>query len=72
MAYYGSYSNTDDLVQMAHTREELAKKLAALKAWLDSKGMKVDAEKSKIVVGGTGMGVIQQTWLCGSVEREYN
>lgn len=28
---------TDDLVQMAHTKEELAKKLAAWKACLDSK-----------------------------------
>lgn len=55
---------TDDLVQMACTREELAKKLAACKACLDSKGMKVNA---KIMVGGAGMGVIQQTsaWSCG-------
>lgn len=56
---------TDDLIQMAHTREELAKKLAAERACLDSKGMKVNGEKSRIMVGCAGMGVIQQTvaWL---------
>lgn len=61
---------TDDQAQMACTREELAKKIAAWKACLDSKGVKVNAEKSKIMFGGAGMGVIQQTsaWpygVCG-------
>ena len=57
----------DDLVLMAHTREDLARKLAAWKTCLEVKGMKVNAGKSKVMVGGAGLGVIPRegAWPCG-------
>ena len=57
----------DDLVLMAHSREDLAKKLVAWKSCLEVKGMKVNAAKSKVMVGGAGLGVLPQSgaWPCG-------
>ena len=57
----------DDLVIMAPTMEQLGRRVADWRASLLGKGLKVNAGKSKVMVGSSGgkMLVNSGNWLCG-------
>ena len=57
----------DDLVIMAPTMEQLGRRLADWKARLLGKGLKVNAGKSKVLVGSSGGKMIVNSgkWPCG-------
>lgn len=57
----------DDLVLIATTRAELCMKLQAWRGCLVGKGLKVNAEKSKVMVTDGVSGVMSETgaWPCG-------
>ena len=62
----------DDLVIMAPTMEQLGRRVADWRASLLSKGLKVNAGKSKVIVGSSGgkMIVNSEKWPCG-VSAQY-
>ena len=45
---------TDELVLMAQTMEQLGRRVAEWRASLHDKGLKVNAGKSKVMVGSSG------------------
>ena len=57
----------DDLVIMAPTMEQLGRRVADWRASLLGKGLKVNAGKSKVIVGSSGgkMIVNSGNWPCG-------
>ena len=57
----------DDLVSMAPTMEQLGKRVADWRASLLGKGLKVNAGKSKVMVGSSGGNMIVNSgkWPCG-------
>ena len=57
----------DDLVIMAPTMEQLGRRVADWRASLLGKGLKVNAEKSKVMVGSSGGKMIVNSgkWPCG-------
>ena len=57
----------DDVVLMAKSEAELKEKILKWKAHLEAKGLKVNAGKSKVMVGGEGAGDVEETgtWPCG-------
>ena len=61
----------DDLVIMAPTMEQLGRRVADWGASLFGKGLKVNAGKSKVMVGSSGgkMIVYSGKWPCGVWER---
>ena len=62
----------DDLVIMAPTMEQLGTRVADWRASLLGKGLKVNAGKSKVMVGSSGGKMIVNCgkWPCG-VGKEY-
>ena len=64
----------DDLVIMAPTMEQLGRRVADWRASLLGKGLKVNAGKSKVMVGSSGGKMIVKLWkmvLWVSVGKEY-
>ena len=61
----------DDLVIMAPTMEQLGRRVAELRASLLDKGLKVNAGKSKVIVGSSvgKMIVNSGKWPCGVCEK---
>ena len=57
----------DDLVIMAPTMEQLGRRVADWRASLIGKGLKVNARKSKVMVGSSGGKMIVNAgkWPCG-------
>src|SRR5260221_12313405 len=57
----------DDLVLMAESENELREKLLKWKVGLEAKGLKVNVGKTKIMLGGCGMGDLEESgkWHCG-------
>ena len=57
----------DDLVIMAPTMEQLGRRMDDWRAILLGKGLKVNAEKSKVMVGSSGRKMIVNSgkWSCG-------
>ena len=57
----------DDLVLMAPTKEQLGRRVAEWRAILLDKGLKVNAGKSKVIVGSSGGKIIVNSgkWPCG-------
>lgn len=57
----------DDLVLMANSEVELKEKIVSWKASMEAKGLKMNAGKTKVMVGGIGKGVMEETgaWPCG-------
>ena len=57
----------DDLVIMAPTMEQLGRRVADWRASLLGKGLKVNAGKSKVMVGSSGGKIIVNSgkWPCG-------
>ena len=57
----------DDLVIMAPTMEQLGRRVADWRASLLGKGLKVNAGKSKVMVGNSGgkMIINSRKWPCG-------
>ena len=56
-----------DVVLMAKSEAELKEKILKWKAHMEAKGLKVNAGKSKVMVGGEGAGDVEETgtWPCG-------
>ena len=63
----------DDIVLKAPTMEQLGRRVAEWRASLIDKGLKVNAGKSKVMVGSSGgeMVVNAVKWPCGVCGREY-
>ena len=61
----------DDLVLMAPTMEQLGRRVAERRASILEKGLKVNAGKSKVMVGSSGWKMIVNSgkWPCGVWER---
>ena len=61
----------DDLVIMAPTMEQLGRRVADWRANLVGKGLKVNAGKSKVMVGSSGGKMIINSgkWPCGVCEK---
>ena len=62
----------DDLVIMAPTMEQLGRRVADWRASLLGKGLKVNAGKSKVMVGSSGWKMIVNSgkWPCGVCGKE--
>src|SRR5260221_3919772 len=58
----------DDLVLMAESEEELREKLLKWKVGMEAKDLKVNVGKTKLMLGGCGMGDVEEsgTWHCGA------
>ena len=58
----------DDLVLMASTMEQLGRRVAEWSASLLDKGLKVNAGKSKVMIGSSGGKMIVNSgrWLCAN------
>src|SRR5260221_13344322 len=52
---------------MAESEEELRENLVKWKVGMEAKGLKVNVGKTKIMVGGSGMGDVEESgkWHCG-------
>ena len=64
----------DDLVIMAPTMEQLGRRVADWRPSLLGKGLKVNAGKSKVMVGSSGVKMIVNSgkWPCGVCGKEYS
>ena len=62
----------DDLVRMAPTMQQLGRRLTEWRASLLDKGLKVNAGKSKVMVGSSGGKIVNSgKWSGMSVGKEY-
>ena len=63
----GGHTYVDDIVIMAPTMEQLGRRVADWRASLLGKGLQVNAEKSKVMVGSSGGKMIVNSgkWPCG-------
>ena len=63
---------TDDLVIMAPTMDQLGRRVADWRASLLVKGLKVNAWKSKVMIGSSGGKIIANfgKWACGVCGKE--
>jgi hypothetical protein len=61
----------DDLVLMAESEDELRAKLMKWKRGLESKGLKVNIGKTKVMIGGDGMGDVEESgsYPCGVCKK---
>jgi len=61
----------DDLVVIAETEEDLIKKLNEWKNNVENKGMRVNMNKTKIMISGERQKPLQKAarWLCGVCGR---
>ena len=62
MVCFPSCLYADDLVIMAPTMEQLGRRVADWRASLLGKGLKVNAGKSKVMVGSSGGKMIVKLW----------
>ena len=59
----------DDLVVIAETEEDLIKRLNQWKNFVENRGMRVDMNKTKVMISGEWQKVTQKAvrWSCGDV-----
>ena len=68
---HGNLLYTDDLAVIAEIEEELIKRLNEWKDNVESKGMRVSMNKTKVMISGERQKVRQKAvrWLCGSAVK---
>jgi hypothetical protein len=61
----------DDLVLMAESEQSLVEKVLAWKSCMESKGLKVNIGKTKVMIGAEGTGTIEARgkWPCGVCKK---
>jgi len=61
----------DDLVVIAETEDDLIKRLNELKEFVENRGMRVNMNKTKVMISGEQQKVMQKTvrWPCGVCGR---